>query len=193
MGKTEKIVLTPKQERWLTNHFKHTKNSECAEKLGISPRSVGRIARLLGLSKSRQFMAKCLRETTEAAKISHRRNGTYPPKGFRIPNREAGQFKTGVSNLERLGAKKDAERLRKSAESRRATVKRERARIVWGFEQRTKLKLGGNPKKRQYRYNLRQRGYQVACGDSVAYVVAHTRRSPKVEANARKYGIRVIE
>ncbi len=40
MGKTERIVLTPKQERWLTNHFKHTKNSECAERLGISPRSV---------------------------------------------------------------------------------------------------------------------------------------------------------
>ena len=33
MGKTEKIVLTPKQERWLTNHFKHTQNSECAEEV----------------------------------------------------------------------------------------------------------------------------------------------------------------
>ena len=27
MGKTERIVLTPKQERWLTNHFKHTKTA----------------------------------------------------------------------------------------------------------------------------------------------------------------------
>lgn len=61
MGKTEKIILTPKQERWLTNHFKHTKNIECAERLGISLRSVVRIARSLGLTKSRQFMAKCQR------------------------------------------------------------------------------------------------------------------------------------
>lgn len=193
MGKTEKIVLTPKQERWLTNHFKHTKNSECAERLGISLRSVVRIARKLRLAKSRQFMAKCQRETAEAAKISHRRNGTYPPKGFRIPNSEAGQFKPGVSSRERLGAKREAERLRKSAETRRATVKRERSRILWGLEQRTKLKLVGNPKKRQYRYELRQRGYQVARGASVAYVTPLTQRSPKVESNARKYGIRVIE
>ncbi len=193
MGKTEKIVLTTKQERWLTNHFKHTKNSECAERLGISPRSVVRLARAMGLTKSRQFMAKCQHETAKAAKISHRRNGTYPPKGFRIPNSEVGQFKPGVSNLERIGAKREAERIRKSAESRRATIKRERSRIVWGFEQCTKLKLVSNPKKIQYRYELRQRGYQIAKGANEAYIVAETRRSPKVEANARKYGIRVIE
>lgn len=193
MGKTVKIVLTPQQERWLTNHFKHTKNSECAERLGISPRSVVRFARKLGLAKSRQFMVKCQRETAESAKESHRRNGTYPPKGFRIPKSEVGQFKPGVTCRERLGAKRDAERLRKSAESRRATIKRERARITWGFEQRTKLKLVCNPKKRQYRYELRQRGYQVARGASEAYVVPGTTRSSKVERNARKYGIRVIE
>lgn len=193
MGKTEKIVLTPKQERWLTNNFKHTKNSECAERLGISPRSVVRIARKLGLAKSRQFMSRCQRETADAAKVSHLRNGTYPPKGFRIPKSEVGQFKLGVTSRERLGAKRENERIRKSAESRRATIKKERARIVWGFEQRTKLKLVGNPKKRQYRYEMRQRGYHVARGASEAYVTVHTKRSPKVESNARKYGIRVIE
>lgn len=193
MGKTVKIVLTPKQERWLTNHFKHTKNSECAERLGISPRSVVRIARQMGLTKSRQFIAKCQLETAKAAKISHRLNGTYPPKGFRIPNSEAGQFKPGITCRQRLGAKREAERIRKSAESRRATIKKERSRILWGFEQRTKLKLVGNPKKRQYRHALRKRGYQIARGASEAYVVANTHRSLKVENNARKYGIRIIE
>lgn len=193
MGKTEKIVLTPKQERWLTNHFKHTKNSECAERLGISLRSVVRIARKLGLAKSRQFMARCQRETAEAAKVSHLRNGTYPPKGFKIPKSDVGQFKPGITSRERLGAKRESERIRKSAESRRATIKRERARITWGFEQRTKLKLVGNPKKRQYRYELRKRGYQVARGASEVYITSDTKRSSEVENNARKYGIRVVE
>lgn len=193
MGKTVKIVLTPQQERWLTNHFRHTKNSECAERLGISPRSVVRIARQLGLTKSRQFMAKCQSETSKAAQLSHLQNGTYPPKGFRIPRSEVGQFKPGVTSLQRLGVKKEAERLRKSAESRRATVKKERARIVWGFEQKTKLKLVTSPKKIQYRYELRRRCYQIARGASEAYVTPITQRSPKVENNARKYGIRVIE
>lgn len=193
MGKTEKIILTPKQERWLTNHFKHTKNIECAERLGISLRSVVRIARSLGLTKSRQFMAKCQRETAEAAKRSHRLNGTYPPKGFRIPKSEVGQFKPGVTCRERIGARREAERIRKSAESRRATIKRERARIVWGFDQRTKLKLTTNPKKIQYRHALRKRGYQIARGGSEAYIVTETQRSQKVEAVARQHGIRIIE
>lgn len=187
------IVLTQKQERWLINHFKHTKNIECAERLGISLRSVARIARRLGLFKSRQFMAKCQFEAKEAAKKSHRINGTYPPKGFRIPNSEVGQFKPGVTSRERLGAKKEAERLRKSAESFRATIKRERARIVWGFEQRTKLKLVSDPKRIQYRHELRKRGYQIEHGGVEAYVTDETRRSAKVEANARKHGIRIIE
>lgn len=193
MGKTVKIVLTPGQERWLTKHFKHTKNSECAVRLGISPRSVVRIARRLGLTKSRQFMVKCQRATSEAAQLSHRRNGTYPPKGFRIPRSETGQFKPGVTSRQRLGARRESERLRKSAESRRATIKRERARIVWGFEQRTRLRLVSNPKKCQYRYALRRRGYLVARGASEAHVVDSTLRSVRVEDNARMHGIIVIE
>lgn len=193
MGKTEKIRLTPKQEKWLTAHFKHTKNIECAERLGISPRSVVRIAKAMGLSKSRQFMVKCQRATSEAAKASHLRNGTYPPKGFRIPNSEAGQFKPGVTSRQRLGAKREAERLRKSHESRCATIKRERSRIIWGFEQKTKLKLVTSPKKIQYRYALRKLGYQIGRGESEAHVVIGTRRSPKVEDRARQYGIRICE
>lgn len=193
MGKTEKITLTPKQERWLTNHFKHTKNQECAERLGISLRSVVRIARSLGLVKSRQFMTKCQHETAEAAKKSHRLNGTYPPKGFRIPKSEVGQFKPGVTSRERLGDKREDERLRKSAESRRATIKRERRRILFGLDQQTKLKLFTNPKKIQYRYALRQRGYRIDRGASEAYVCPETQRSPKIESRARKYGIRIIE
>lgn len=190
---TKKIRLTPREEKWLTNHYKHTRNIECAERLGISLRTVVRIARALGLSKSRQFILKCQRETAAAAKQSHLRNGTYPPKGFRIPKSDVGQFKPGVTSRERLGAKREAERIRKSAESRRATVSKERARIVWGFDQRTKLKLTTNPKKIQYRYALRKRGYQIERGGSEAYIVAGTNRSPKVEAIARKHGIRVIE
>lgn len=193
MGRTEKIVLTEKQERWLAKHFKHTKNDECAARLGISPRSVVRIARSMGLTKSRQFMVKCQRATADAAARSHILNGTYPPKGFRIPNSEAGQFKPGVTSKERIGDRRESERLRKSAESRRKTIADEKRRILFGFEQKTRLKLFSNPKKHQYRYALRQRGYLIERGGIDAKVVAETNRSAKVEANARKYGIRVIE
>ena len=35
MSNKDKIILTPKQEKWLSAHFKHTKNDEIAAKLGI--------------------------------------------------------------------------------------------------------------------------------------------------------------
>ena len=38
MGKTTRIELTPAQEAWLSRHFKHTRNAEAAERLGISER-----------------------------------------------------------------------------------------------------------------------------------------------------------
>lgn len=193
MSRGQKCTLTPKQERWLINHFKHSKNAECAEVLGISPRTVVRIAKSFGLTKSRQFIAKCRQVSISAANASNLSNHRYPPKGFKIPNREAGQFKPGVSNLERLGKKRELERQRKAAESLRATIKKERARIVWGFEQKTKLKLTTNPKRIQCRYELRKHGYQITKGGYEAYIEPHTRRSPKLEDRARQHGIRVIE
>lgn len=192
MGKTDRIILTPEQERWLVRHYKHTKNAEIGSRLGIGQSTLHRFARELGLKKSKQFMQKYAQKGSEAAWIVNRRNG-WPPKGYVIPrSRECG-FQKGVTCLQRIGPKREAERIRKAAESRRATVKRERARIVWGLEQKTKLKLVTNPKKIQYRYALRQHGYEIGRGESVAYVVDRTRRSTKIETNARKHGIRIIE
>lgn len=192
MGKTEKIILTPTQERWLVRHFKHTKNDEIRSRLGLSHSTLHRFARELGLTKSRQFMKKCQTATTQAAWVANRRKG-WPPKGYIIPrSRECG-FQKGVTSLERLGSKREAERIRKAAESRRATVRKERLRIRWGLEKKTKLKLVTNKTKIYYRYALKKRGYDITRGSSVAYVSPETRRSLKVEVNARKYGIQIIE
>jgi hypothetical protein len=161
-------------------------------RLGLSHSTLHRFARELGLKKSKQFMQKCAQNGAEAAWVVNRRNG-WPPKGYIIlKSREYG-FQKGITSLQRLGPDREAERVRKSAESRRAPVKRERARIVWGLEQKTKLKLVTNRKKIQYRYAQRQHGYEIGRGESEAYVVDGTIRSVKVETEARKHGIRIIE
>ena len=67
MGKTDRITLTPEQERWLVAHFRHTRNVEIGERLGISQSSLHRFARELGLTKTRQFMRKAQRNTAEKA------------------------------------------------------------------------------------------------------------------------------
>ncbi len=53
---TEEVILTPRQEKWLIRHFKHTKNDVIMAKLNLSHSTLHRFARALGLKKSRQFI-----------------------------------------------------------------------------------------------------------------------------------------
>lgn len=186
--KGKKIELTDKEVAYLSKHFKHMKNAELAAKLNIGERSVVRLARKLGLTKTPQFMRKCQQEMTEAAHASHLRNGTYPPKGFIIPKSEEGRFKKGVTPEQRLGKRKNAERIRKAVESRAKTWKSERARATFGLPQRTKLPVIPQPKKKvELRYYLKRCGYIVDDIARVAYYDENTRRGKRIEEKPQKW------
>ena len=193
--KGKKIILSDKEIAYLVKHFKHTKNTELAAKLNIGERSVVRLARKLGLTKTPQFIHKCQREMTDAAHASHLRNGTYPPKGFIIPKSEEGRFKKGVTPEQRLGKHKNAERIRKAAESRAKTWKRERALATFGLPQRTKLRVIPQPKKKvELRYYLKRCGYIVDDVARVAYYDENTRRGKRIEEKPQRwYKFRPIE
>lgn len=167
----------------MRTHFKHTKNDEICARFGWSASTMHRFARQLGLTKSPQFMHKCQAATTETAKASHLRNGTYPPKGYRIPRSEEFQYKPGHTETAAVRRK----RVAKAAATRRQTIKEERARVNFGFHQLTKLRLISQPKRAvTQRHYLRKRGYIVPRGSMVAYYDANTDRCPFIEA--RKMG-----
>lgn len=101
-----KIELTTERAVWLRRNFPHMSNEICALILGVSPRTVVRFARSLGLSKTEQFMRECQAHTSKRAQESHRRNGTYPAKGYYSPNLQKGaqyQFKPRISNEQGTG------------------------------------------------------------------------------------------
>lgn len=185
--------LTEKELAWVIRHYKHTKNDEIMERLGISHSSLHRIAREHGLTKSRQFMKKTQDEAQVAAAESHRRNGTYPPKGFRIPGSENNGFKKGQSNKDRLSPKRYAEMEEKRRVSWRETYDRDKRRTLsWGFEQRTKFRFVKQTKSKLcYRYNLRKKGYIESPEDHNLYFYpSEEMRRPIMESHATKYGIR---
>ena len=180
------MELSAKQESWLIKHFKHTKNAEIAAHLGISQSTMHRIVRELGLKKSPQFMRKCQREMTAAAKASHLLNGTYPPKGSQIPNRYS--FQKGVSNIERFGKKVEDERVRKSAETRKKTFASEKARATFGLPQRTKLHVIPIPRAKIYlRWYLKSRGYILDEVARVAYYDENTKRGKRIEEKPQRW------
>lgn len=192
-GKFGAIILTDEQEAWLQKHFKHTKNEDIAKKLGVSPRSVNRLAEKRGLTKSWQFMKKTQLDAAAAANKSNRINGTYPPKGYQIPNKEKGYFKKGEKPIDRLGAKREAERIAKCVQSRKETFKLEMARAIFGLPRQTKMKVVQRPRRQVWvRYYLRKLGYTVERGSNVAYYNSETKRSPKLESEPRS-GFTFIE
>ena len=180
---TAPLQITAKQSEWLMQHFKHTKNAECAKKLGISESSLHRIARELGLKKTPQFMRKCQAATAKAAQESHIANGTYPPKGFIIPKSENYRFKKGETPLMRHGKAKEAARIKKSTEAREATRRAEKRRILFGLPQKTKLRLVSQPRKKcDARWYLKSKGYILDEEKRIAYWNADTHRAPRLEA-----------
>ena len=84
-----------------------------------------------------------------------------------------------------------AQRIGKAAATMKDIRLSERARLRMGWPQRTKLRLVLEPetaKRRNFRYNLRKRGYHVARGGNVAYYDEDTKRSLAIES--RKNGDR---
>lgn len=185
--------LTEKDVAWIIRHFKHTRNEEIMSKFGISHSSLHRIAREHGLSKTRQFMKKTQVAAQQAAAESHKRNGTYPPKGFVIPNSSKNRFRIGQSNRDRLSPKKYAECQKKRQASWRETYDKDKRRtLVWGFEQRTKFRFVKQSKSKiNCRYNLRRIGY-IECPDdhNLYYYPSEEMRRPKIEENATKHSIK---
>lgn len=188
MAQGVKVILTEKQEKWLSKHYKHTKNKDIAERLGVSEATIHRLARKKGLTKSKQFVSRCQRESMEAAARHNRLHGTYPPKGFIIPGSERTRFKKGENNLQRLGERREAERVAKAAATRRATWKSEKARATFGLPQRTKLRVIPVPKaKLKLRYYLKKRGYILDEQARVAYYTEDTKRGKTIEAKPQRW------
>lgn len=180
------IVLSEDQEEWLVRHFKNTKNKEIAEHLGVTVRAVTRLARKRGLKKTKSFLKKCQDEGIAKANAYNRANNNFRPKGYVIPNREQTQFRKGEKPIDRLGAKREAERIEKMRKSRAATLKMEKARALFGLPRQTKLAVIRKPKSQvAMRYALRKKGYIIERGGTTAYYNENTNRSLVLENKPR--------
>lgn len=188
-----KIILTREQIEWLRANYANTTNAETMARLNISNATLHRFVRAYGLAKSKEFMDGWQKEITRRARITNARNN-WPPKGYIIPKSREYGFQKGVTPLMRLGAERNAERIRKSREKRNATIAAERRRILFGLEQRTKMKLNGFfPAKANVRYQMRKLGYIVERGGQTAIITPQTQRSEHYEKRCREVGITLIQ
>lgn len=183
--------LTPEQLVWFRENFDHTKNQELADALGTSLRCITRMARELGLWKTKEFVAAMQRNASEHGARANRLMGGNTGAVNLLKYGKATRFKPGTSHKDRMSAEAFAEMHRRIGESRKETFRKERVRVNWGFEQKTNLRVVRCPREKlMLRHNLRKHGYEIARASNEATVTSTTRRSIKMEARAEKMGIK---
>lgn len=190
-GQLGKIRLRPDQLDWLVKHFKDRENEFLAYKLGISEASLHRLARRYGLRKSKAFLKARSQDGGRTSIYYHRKrdDGFIPKKGDPVrPGSEKAWFRPGVRSVDRIGKKREAERIRKSAASRNATRLNEAIRLRRGLPRLTKLRIRTVPKETYAeRHYLRKRGYVLDDAQLIAYWTPDTLRCPRKEANPGVY------
>lgn len=186
-----KITFTDEQRDWFVAHFSTTLNKDCAEHLGVSMRTMIRFARELGLEKDTAWLHDVFMERCAMAQQANKGEGNKGVVNL-LEYGKAYRFKKGETSRQRLGDEREKERIRKSAATRRETLRKERMRVNWGLEQQTRLKIGHNRKKSVMRHTLKKRGYIIPFrGASVAYHTDDTNRSAVVECHAKEVGIEI--
>lgn len=182
--------LTLEQLEWLKENFGSTKNQKLANKLGTSPRSITRMARKLGLWKTKEFIsAMQLNASEHGARVNRANGGNAGTKNLLVYGK-AYRFKAGESNRDRMSEEAFKEMHRRIGESRKETFRKEKRRVLFGLEQKTGLRVVQCPKEKiSLRNNLRKHGYEIARASNEAIVSDNTRRSAIMETRAIQMGI----
>lgn len=182
--------LTLEQLEWLKENFGSTKNQELANELGTSPRSITRMARELGLWKTKEFISAMQRNASECGARVNRVNGGNAGTKNLLVYGKAYRFKAGESNRERMSEEAFKEMHRRIGESRKETFRKEKRRVLFGLEQKTQMRVVQCPREKIcLRNNLRKRGYEIARASNEATVTDYTRRSVKMETRGTRMGI----
>lgn len=182
--------LTQEQLEWLKENFGSTKNQELANELGTSPRSITRMARELGLWKTKEFISAMQRNASEhGARVNRANGGNAGAKNLLIYGK-AYQFKKGERQKDKMSAEAFDAMHRHIGEQRKKTFKAEKRRVIFGLEQKTKLRVVQAPKEKIcLRNGLRKKGYEIARASNEAFITAATHRSEVMERRAISMGI----
>ena len=189
-NKYSKIILSEAEQQWMRDNFCNTKNVEVAEHLGISYRTVVRIARDMGLVKHPDFTKAMQRNASEhAAKVNRANGGNAGAKNLLIYGK-AYQFKKGERQKDKMSAEAFEAMHCHIGEQRKKTFKAEKRRVIFGLEQKTKLRVVQAPKEKIcLRNGLRKKGYEIARASNEAFITAATHRSEVMERRAISMGI----
>lgn len=215
VGMGHRKVLDEEQEKWLRRYYPMTENGRLAVAMGIGRNRVIAFAKEYGLSKSEKGRMVIKKRQVEKMRATNIRNGYYDSKrghpcskatmdGLR---RRWMEEKAGIRENAKLKMKREKpERYRqwleKSSAIRKELIRKEKLRIKYGLERKTRLKaVVLMPYRRSQiarRYSALRRGYILTedCSEGnpdryVIYFDEETERNEVFERNCIDDGFQI--
>ena len=191
--------MTEEQLYYLRGHFSTTMNCELCDVLRVSPSTLHRMARKLGLKKEDGFLDTNRQRISDMATNAKRLNGTLHLRPANACN--ANWLKHSIKPGECLMARLPEEK-RKAAYAKMGKTRRQRRvyklkRLLYGLEVtgKERIRLEGKAyivRESSVRSRMRRYGYVVERASKVAYYSDQTHRVASLEKTAGQYGIDVV-
>ena len=213
-GKVYRRVLNDEQLEWLRRWFPTTENKRLAKAMKISLFKLHEFARENGLTKSEAGMKAIKRRQVKAMVKTNEKNGCYDRKRGhpvseatrngnlrRWEEERLGLRENVMLKMRRENPEKYAEIMKKRSQERKESIRKEKMRIIYGLERKTRLKIIVMKKYTRsqiaHRHDALRRGYLLDedCSEGqpgryVIYYDDETQRSERFEKNCIADGFR---
>lgn len=210
-----RIVLTEEQTLWLRKWYPVTENARLAVAMGVALSSLHKLANNLGLKKSARGLAAIQKRRNKAMVLTNERNGCYDRKrghpvseatkeGLRRRRKmeREGLCENAMMRIKRTEPERYAMIMRKRSESRRDLIRKEKLRVKYGLERKTRLTMVVDipytQSQRSHRSHALSRGYLLDedCSEGtegryVIYYDDETERSLDFENNCINDGFTI--
>lgn len=178
-----KTIWTASMESFLQEHYRCMQNKKLASQLCVSEGSVRKKLRELGLKKKPVTKQKVAAETVIRLFLDHSYAEIAELTGI-SPRTVSRIVKTyGLSR-----SKEQGQQIR--SRTRKAIIKKEKARVLFGLPQRTRIKVVGNPRRVHLKSILKKFGYVVLPSDNTLYYHDGIKRRRIREAHGQRMGLR---
>ena len=183
MKKGKKLNWTDERIAILRQCYSIESNENLAERLGVSPRTLVRKAKELGIYKSEHVTKTTgLDDTVRELYATHSQREIAEET-----HTSCSTIKRIVKELGLTRTKEEDSKMR--SRLRQKLLKSERARIAFGLDQNTNIKLVTNATRVRLRTKLKSDGYIVIRGCKTIYYPLELKRHLVREENARKNGL----
>ncbi|MGN1255446.1 MAG: hypothetical protein ACI4T9_12770 [Prevotella sp.] len=178
---------TPDDDDKLIERFQTDRLSDIAGYLNCGTATISNRARKLGLYKNNPTERN--REAMALVEIEHAAL-TYKE----IAQRTGLTVKTISRLAKKCGLHRSPDQWRANlSRTRKELYRRERARVTFGLNQRTRLKVVCNQRRNELRYNLKRSGYIISSDDrNVIYYPPGLKRHPVREQHGIALGMKFL-